>query len=112
MLEVCALLMLDFKQNLKSDISVKSLFQSRTSTLCRLVEDRQYRANDNVVTESANKEIINMAKGGLEQRKDDKDVYDKIILIEIKRWLNILLIKILDHGRNDSIANTFICNVN
>jgi len=74
MLEVCALLVLDFKQNFKSDISVKSVFQSRTSTLCKFVELRQYRANDRVVTESANKDMINMAKGGLEQRKDDRDV--------------------------------------
>ena len=62
-----------FRQYLMSDISVKSLFQSRTSTLWSLGDERQYSARERVVTESASRENINIARGGLEYRKDDKE---------------------------------------
>jgi len=69
-----------FKQNLILDISVNNLFQSKTSTLWRFGDDLQYMANERVVTERAKSDRMNIAKGGRELRKEEREWNERNII--------------------------------
>lgn len=49
-----------------------------------------------VVTESSNRERINMARGGLVHRKDDREWYERN-MVEDSGWENTRNIKIVNY---------------